>query len=64
MTDGKGILGALAGIAAIGILRAPEKNDQAKKNLRKKGEDLADAICDKIEEKFRDLLQTISGKVK
>jgi gas vesicle protein len=67
MTTGKAILAVLAGVAAgaaIGILLAPGKDDQTKKNLRKKSEDLADAINDKIDEKFKDLLQTISGKVK
>jgi gas vesicle protein len=67
MTTGKAILGVLAGLAAgaaIGMLLAPNKGERSRKNLRRKSEDLAEAINDKIDEKFKDLLQTISGKVK
>ena len=67
MTTGKTLLGVLAGIAAgtvIGILLAPDKGDRLRKNISKKSEDLAEAINDKIDEKFEELLKTISGGVK
>lgn len=67
MTTGKALLGVLAGIAVgavIGILVAPEKGDRLRKSISKKSEDLANAINDKIDEKFEELLKTISGKVK
>lgn len=67
MTTSKALLGILAGIAAgtvIGILVAPEKGDKLRKNISRKSEDLADAINEKIDEKFEELLKTISGKVK
>ncbi len=67
MTTGKALLGLLAGIAAgtvIGILLAPDKGDKLRKNISRKSEYLAEAINDKIDEKFEELLNTISGKVK
>ncbi|HEU5290440.1 MAG TPA: YtxH domain-containing protein [Cyclobacteriaceae bacterium] len=67
MTTGKALLGVLAGIAAgtvIGMLLAPDKDDKTRKNIRKKGEDLADAINEKIDEKFENLLNSISSRAK
>lgn len=67
MNTGKALLGVLGGIAAgtvIGMLLAPKKNDRLKRNISKKSEDLADAINEKIDQKFEELLKTISGKVK
>ncbi len=65
MTKGKALLGVLAGVAAgaaLGILFAPDKGENTRKNLSKKGEDLADAVNDKIESKFDELLDAIRGK--
>lgn len=67
MTTGKALLGVLAGIAAgaaIGILLAPNKDDKFRKNISRKSSDLADAINEKIDEKFEEFLKTMSGKVK
>lgn len=67
MTTGKALLGVLAGMAAgaiIGILIAPDKGDKFRKNISKKSEGLAEAINDKIDEKFEELLKTIPGRVK
>jgi len=67
MTTGKALLGVLAGIAAgtvIGILLAPDKGGRLRKNISKKSEDLAEAINDKIDGKFEELLKSISGEVK
>lgn len=66
MTTGKALLGVLAGIAAgavMGMLIAPDR-DKVRKNIFKKSEDLGEAINDKIDAKFEELLKTISGKVK
>lgn len=67
MTTSKALLGVLAGIAAgtvIGIFLAPGKSDRLRKNISKKGGDLADAINEKIDEKFEELLNAISVKIK
>jgi gas vesicle protein len=66
MTTGKALLGVLAGIAAgtiIGILLAPDKGSRLKKSIGKKGEDLAEAINATIDDKFEELLKSISSKV-
>lgn len=67
MTNGKAILAVLAGVAAgaaLGILFAPDKGSNARKKISKKGEDLADAVNDKIDDRFDELLTAIAGKVK
>jgi len=67
MTTGKALLGVLAGIAAgtvIGIILAPAKSGRLRKIISRKSEDLADAINDKIDEKFEELLKNVSGRVK
>jgi gas vesicle protein len=65
MNTPKILLGALAGLAAgvvIGMLIAPEKGSTLRKNILKKGDDLADEIGEKIEEKFEGVVNRISGK--
>jgi gas vesicle protein len=67
MTTGKALLGVLAGIAAgtvIGMMLTPKKGGRMRKIISRKSEDLADAINDKIDAKFEELLNKVSGKVK
>jgi len=67
MSTGKALLAVLAGIAAgaaIGVIFGPEKGSGARKNLTKKGEDLANALNATIDEKFEQLMSSINGKVK
>jgi len=67
MTSGKAFLGVMAGIAAgvaLGMLFAPEKGDKARKNISKKGEDLANALNETIDEKFDELMSVLTGKTK
>ena len=67
MTTGKALIGMLAGLAAgtvIGMILAPPKSGRLRKIISRKSEDLADAINDKIDEKFEELLKNVSGRVK
>jgi gas vesicle protein len=67
MNTGKTMLAVLASLAAgaaIGVLFAPDKGSDTRKKISKKGENLADALGDKIDEKFDDLLTAITGKAK
>lgn len=67
MTSGKALLGVLAGLAAgavLGVLFAPVKGADARKNISKKGEDLANALNEKVDEKFDELIGAITGKIK
>lgn len=66
MTNGKVILAVLAGFSAgtaLGLLFAPDRGSDTRKKISKKGKDLANAVSDKIDQKFDELLTTISGKV-
>lgn len=64
MTTVKVLAGMVAGMAigaALGILMAPHKGAKTRKNIVSKGEDLAKNINKKIDEKFSDLVNTVSG---
>lgn len=61
------LLGVLAGVAAGAVLGAVlmgYKGTRAKKNITRTGEELANALNDKIDERFEELLNVISEKVK
>jgi gas vesicle protein len=67
MNTGKALLGVLAGIAAgaaLGVIFAPTKGTDARKKINQKGEDLANALNEKIDEKFEELITSLTGKVK
>ena len=67
MSSGKAMLGVLAGIAAgavLGILFAPEKGSNTRKNISRKTADIMDAVNDKIEKKFDEVIHVVTGKMK
>jgi gas vesicle protein len=67
MNTGKTVVAVLAGVvagAALGILLAPEKGSDTRKRIVKKGGDLANLVNDKIDQKFDELLSTVTGKAK
>lgn len=67
MNPGKALVGVFAGIAAgavLGVLFAPEKGSYTRQNLVKRGDDLAHALNHKIDEKFDELMNAITGKMK
>ena len=67
MSSGKALLGVLAGIAAgasLGILFAPGKGSNTRKNISRKTEDLVDAVNDKLEEKFDEVIHVVKSKLK
>jgi gas vesicle protein len=67
MNNGKVLLGVLAGIAAgtvLGILLAPEKGANTRKNILKKGGDLANRLNKNIDQKFAEIVDTITSKEK
>jgi len=66
MSTGKALLGVLAGIAAgaaLGVIFSPGKGKE-RKNITKKGEDFANALNDKIDEKFEELMKSMMDKMK
>lgn len=73
MTTAKAVLGVLAGMAAgaaLGVLFAPEKGTVTRRRIVRKGEDLADyieeiteAMEDRIEQKFDELVDALNGRI-
>ena len=54
-------LAALGAGVVIGMLIAPEKGSTMRKNLLDKGDDLVDAMGDKIEGKFNEMVRGIGN---
>jgi len=73
MKTGKAILGVVAGVAAgavLGILFAPQKGRDTRKKVVKKGEELADAIDQRMDQKLEafeqqldDVLRGFIGRI-
>jgi gas vesicle protein len=62
MSTGKALWGVLAGLAAgtvLGVLLAPNKGDRMRKDISKRGKDLAEALDQKIDIKFDDLVNAL-----
>ena len=67
MTKVKMMLGIFGGLAIgtlIGVLLAPDKGERTRRKIRRKSEDLADAVNDKIDARFEKLLDELNGRVK
>jgi gas vesicle protein len=63
MKTERALLGVLAGIAAgatLGILFAPNRGDKTRGKISRKAGELTDTINKKIDDKFSQLLKTIS----
>lgn len=67
METKKAVLGVLAGLAAgaaIGILFAPDKGSNTRKRITRKGEEFAEELNKKIDDKFDSLADVILGKTR
>ena len=68
MSSGKLITGILAGIATgalLGILFAPDKGDETRKKISKKGNDLTDSLKKRYDDFTEDISQKLQrGKEK
>jgi gas vesicle protein len=65
MKTGRALLGVAAGFAAgaiLGILFAPDKGVNTRKNLSRKAEDLSDAVNENIEKKFEKVADAVMGR--
>jgi gas vesicle protein len=65
MKTKKALLGVLAGIAAgavLGLLFAPNKGSEIRRKISKESDDLADAVNDKINAKFGEMIASTTGK--
>lgn len=67
MNQGKAFLGILAGVAAgtvLGMVLAHRSKRADNSRLSKKGEDLANALSERIDEKFDEFVKSAAGKVR
>ena len=67
MNSGKVFLGVVAGLAAgaaLGVIFAPEKDSKARKLISKKTDDLIDAVNEKIDEKFKKVMDVVTERLK
>lgn len=64
MDSKKALLGIVAGFAAgvvVGVIFAPDKGARIRRGIVRKGEDLADALSDRVDEKFDELINSLAG---
>ena len=59
-----GVLASFAAGAAIGVLFAPDKGSNTRKSISRKGEELADELNGRLNDKFDELADIILGKVR
>ena len=67
MNSGKVFLGVVAGLVggdALGVLFAPEKYSKARKLISKETDDLIDAVSEKIEDKFKKVMDVVTERLK
>ena len=66
MSNGKVILGVLAGVAAgaiLGILFAPDKGCETRKKIAKKGADVADDLKNKMNDFVAELTEKFESAI-
>ena len=66
MSNGKVVLGVLAGIAAgaiLGILFAPDKGCETRKKIAKKGNDVADELKNKVSDLITELTDKFESAI-
>ncbi|MEX1238910.1 MAG: YtxH domain-containing protein [Cyclobacteriaceae bacterium] len=67
MKKGKALLGVLAGLAAgavLGVIFAPDKDSESRRNISRMGEDLTKTLNKSIDKKFEELEGRMAGKMK
>lgn len=67
MNPGKFVLGVVAGIAfgaVFGVLYAPKKGKNIRRDMLRKSEDLAETLNDKLDEINKELRHFSNGKSK
>ena len=60
MNNGKAMLGILVGVAigaTLGVLVAPRKGWRTRKFIKRRADDVADLVNEKIEEKIEDVMR-------
>lgn len=65
MKTGKALLGVLAALAAgsvLGMIFAPYKTSNSRKKMSKIGEELADAVNKRVDERFGEPARLIASK--